>query len=348
MHDDRRRWRSAGREQHRRPGDRVEAHDVLSDDVDPLARLEPVPPVEVVVRTVSEGRDVVRERVVPDVHHLRRIAGHRNAPAARPGDRARNAEIFEPAGDECPRLLMSRLGNHAERARVEQRREPVGVAGEPEEVVVFVDDLGSDVVLGASPVCELVGGDEALAPHAVEATVRTAVDVASRHACFPEAPGAIDVTRIRRRPDEIVVPDVERARERPEDSGVSIDERAHGNARALGGEHVRQAVLVGAGEQADVGAAQPVIARDRVRLHQLEREAEMRLRVDEGNRGRDVDRGHRASSRRPAAARWRKHDGHGEPGKPTRGRGANYLCAALRVGGSMSMAIANVRCMSAW
>ena len=93
----------AGAPQQGRPDDGVELEDVLGQQVD-VGR--PVAPLRVVARPrVGKRRDVVDERVDPDVDHLLGIPGHGDAP----GDRlAADRDVVEAALDERQGLVVAR------------------------------------------------------------------------------------------------------------------------------------------------------------------------------------------------------------------------------------------------
>jgi hypothetical protein len=78
MREDAPRRLEPGGHQEGRPVDRVEAQDVLADEVD-VGR----PPLREsigIIRIARRG-DVVGQRVQPDIHHMRRVARHGHAPA---------------------------------------------------------------------------------------------------------------------------------------------------------------------------------------------------------------------------------------------------------------------------
>src|SRR5579872_6130266 len=80
MRVDTARQRQSGRHQERGPVHRMEANDVLADDVDVGG---PVFPARGVFVGEAAGGDVVVQRVEPDVHDVVGRTGYRNAPAER-------------------------------------------------------------------------------------------------------------------------------------------------------------------------------------------------------------------------------------------------------------------------
>src|SRR5690606_27281566 len=74
--------------------------------------------------------------------------------------------------------------------------------------------------------------------------------------------------------------------------GIAIDELARRHAFALCGDDVLQAVVIRAGHETNVAAAQPAVTRQDVGEHELVREAEVWPRVYVRNGGGDERRGH--------------------------------------------------------
>ena len=93
--------------------------------------------------------------------------------------------------------------------------------------------------------------------------------------------------------DHVVHGQVQRPRQAGERGGVGGNELPHRDARRLRRKHVLERVVVGPGLEPDLFAGAPVIPGEDVGLHEFEREAQMRARVDVGNRGGDVSAGHR-------------------------------------------------------
>ncbi len=92
-----RRQRQAGREEERRPEHRVEAQDVLADEVNalgPFGWSQNSAVVRVVRGAEAERGDVVRERVEPDVDDVARVPRKRDPPLHL---RARDGEVVQPA-----------------------------------------------------------------------------------------------------------------------------------------------------------------------------------------------------------------------------------------------------------
>ena len=131
------RQRQTGRQQERRPVDGVLTDDLLADQMHVgrpvLARTARR---RRIVRAVADRGHVVGQRVEPDVHHVRRIVGNRNAPLER---RAADAQILEAVLEKRHHLVA------ATRRRHEIRMLPVVVEqrllerGQPEEVALLGD-----------------------------------------------------------------------------------------------------------------------------------------------------------------------------------------------------------------
>src|SRR5436190_24014714 len=91
------------------------AQDVLADEVEPRAAVLPaLLPIAVeecrVGAPVSERRDVVGERVEPDVDRVPGVPGKWNAPSE---TRAAHREIAQAALDEGANLVATRSRTHA-------------------------------------------------------------------------------------------------------------------------------------------------------------------------------------------------------------------------------------------
>ena len=203
------RQRLAGREQHGRPVDGVEAQDALADDVHPTSaaprassagrRASPLR-----MRAVIERGDVVGQRVDPDVHHLAGVARHRDPPAARPRPRAGDGEVLQARLDEAQHLVAPRCRDDAQPAAGDQVVELVAVAREAEEAVLLLDQLRHRAVVGAAAVDQLVLVVELLAADAVEPAVATRVEVPRRR--WPARAGApLQVAGVDAGADEVVV-----------------------------------------------------------------------------------------------------------------------------------------------
>ncbi len=288
MHIDLRRRRQVGGHQHRRPVDDVEADDVLADDVDAVRIVEPVALEQLAVLGVVERGDVVAERVDPDVHHLVGIARHGHAPAVTATGLARDGEILQPLVDEREHLLAAVLRLDQHFVTGDQVAQSILVGGEAEEVVLLVDPLRLGAVDRAALVDQLLRLVEALALDAVEPLVMTGVDVAVGGDHLPQLLRAGRVARVGAGPDEIVSREMQRTAQRLEPRRVAIDEIADGDALALGGLDVGEGVLVGAGEKSGVVAVLAVPAGEHVALDRLQREADVWLAVDVGDRRGDV------------------------------------------------------------
>lgn len=170
------------------------------------------------------------------------------------------------------------------------------MARQAEEVVLLLDLVGHGAVDRAEAAVELALGVELLAADAVQAAVGALVDVAGAVARSPEAPDAGTVAFFGAGADEVVERQVQRRAQAEEQPGVARHEVGRRHAFALGGLDVLEAVLVGAGQEPDIVAPQPPVARERVGDDVLERMADMRLGVDvRDGRGDEPRRGSRAA-----------------------------------------------------
>ena len=131
------------------------------------------------------------------------------------------------------------------------------MAGQAEEPVLLGHAVQPGEVLGAAAVDSLVGGVEALAPHAVVTLVGPPVQVAGLGAAPPQPLDRRCVARVGARAHEVVEGDVERRGEGGEARRMLGDVLGRRHPRSVGGEHVLEGVVVGASEEADLVAGGP-------------------------------------------------------------------------------------------
>ena len=146
-------------------------------------------------------------------------------------------------------------------------------------------------MIRAAAVAQFVWRVELFAADAVEPLVMLAVQIARLGASPPEPLHPRPVPGITARVDHIVNRQPERLAQRHERRSVPVNEFLDRNARRLGGQHVRQRIVVGAGLEADLVTTLTVVARQHVGLDQLQRMAKVRPAVDVGNGGGEVGTG---------------------------------------------------------
>jgi len=148
-------------------------------------------------------------------------------------------------------------------------------------------------VLRTAPGCQFRRRVELLAADAVQALVVPAVQVAARGAGTPEALDSGSVPRVAAGADEVVDAEAERLGQAEEGGGVGVDELLHSDSRRLRGKHVLERVVVGPRLEPDLLVEVPAVPGEHVGLHELEREAQVRARVDVRDRRGDVAACHR-------------------------------------------------------
>ena len=279
--------------EHGRPEDRVEARDVLADDMQ--VRRPPVLEGGRVVRE-ARSRDVVDESVVPDVDDpgLRvpravlaqgRVAvlGDRERdppPARRP--LAADREVLQAAADEPQHLVASVVRLDEVRVLREVRLEALLVSGQPKEPVLLGQPLEGDVRViradrAARRLVDIGRVAEALV-RAVPALIGTEIDVAVGVGPADHLLGGPDVVGIGR-PDEAIRTDGQSVLSRLEVADLLVDERLRRPTfvqRALGDV---DRVLICPGQEARLIALHPVPACDDVRPDHLVQGVQARLVV---------------------------------------------------------------------
>ena len=294
--EDAARQRQSRTHQHRRPDDAVETGDVLPDDVQigRPPRLE-----QPVVGAVPDSRDVVDERVDPDINHAVGIGRHRNAPRlAGPAHR----DVVEAGLEQAEHLVAADLRLQELRMGRVVIEQALPVLRQPEEMVLLLDPLRRLAVDRAVAVLEVLLRLERLARDAVPPLVVAVIDVAGVGQSRDQGRHAGPVARLRRA-DEVVERDVE---PRPDVTERLLHVVAEGErldtqlASAL--EDVLR-VLVVAHHEAGLDAAQPLVAGDDVGRNLLVGRPEVGAAVDVVDRRGDVEPGHRVRERFPCSGR---------------------------------------------
>jgi len=274
----------ARRQEHGRPVDTVEAADVLPDEV--RAR-PPAGELVLVARlSVPGGRDVVRQRVEPDVGHVRRIPRDRHAPAERG---AAHGEVEEAALDEAEGLVApARRMDHVGMVGV-PRQQAVLEPAQAEEVVLLLhlDDLAA----AAAVLLHVAGGDVLLVRDRVPASIGAELDVAGLVAGLEERADRLVVTGLGGA-DELVVGDVEEPPRVLEPLHGAVGPLEGGDAVGLGGLLDLEAVLVRAGQIEDVVSSEAPPTRRRVADQRRVGVADVRRVVHVEDRGGQVEAGH--------------------------------------------------------
>src|SRR6478609_774217 len=179
--------RQAGAEQDGRPIHGMKAQNALADQVFArAARRLPVARKVAVRRWESERREVARERVEPNVNHLRWVARHGDAPSSGPVPAPRHAEVREAGPHEAERLVQALTWLHAEATALQRGQDGLAVAREPKEPVRLLDELGRFAVLRTTTVAKLRRLQEGLAACAVQAHVWLGVEIAGFRAAPPQ------------------------------------------------------------------------------------------------------------------------------------------------------------------
>ena len=189
----------AGAHQQGRPDDGVELEDVLGEEVE----RRPVDRREVLAGPgVRERREVVDERVDPDVDHLLVVPRHGHAP----GDaRAADADVLEALLDERERLVEARPRLDPAGMRAEVLGQAVLVAAQQEVVVLLLEPDRLDAVVRAEALRrEVALVPEAFAGGAVEAAVGALLHVSGGLELLDEGLHVGFVLGVRRADEEVV------------------------------------------------------------------------------------------------------------------------------------------------
>mmetsp|Transcript_37478 Transcript_37478/g.98466 ORF Transcript_37478/g.98466 Transcript_37478/m.98466 type:complete len:306 (-) Transcript_37478:108-1025(-) len=297
--------RQARRHQEGWPIDGVEAQDVLADHV--KARRPVLGELRPLHVRVAEGRDVIRQRVEPHVHHVtvgighvgrRRVAWHRDAPTKR---RARDREVAQAVAHERQHLVTARRRLDEVGVRCDVGFDLLAVRRQLEEVRRLRHPLDGSTGRRLA-VDELRLRVEGLIAHRVPALVRVEVDVARREQLQPQRLRRRLVRRVRR-PDELIRREAVRRDEFPERVRHSVREGLRRLAGGVGRLLDLLAMLVRPREEVHLVAVQPLEARHHVARERSVRVADVRhaVHIVDGRRheeGRLLRRGGREAHAR--------------------------------------------------
>src|SRR5262249_3075087 len=148
-----------------------------------------------VTGSVSEHREVVRQRVEPDVHDVFRIVGNGNAPLKR---RPADAEILQAALDEGSDLFEASLRLEKIRMLRVEIEERLLILRQAEVIALFLQALDLAAAGRTSAVDQLRFWNEDLIDRAVPAFVIALVKVSIPCDLPPDLLGRTNVPRLRR------------------------------------------------------------------------------------------------------------------------------------------------------
>ena len=271
--------RLAERHQDDGPVNRMEAHDVLADDVQ-IGRPELFIRIARAVGVIADGSDIVGKRIDPDIDDVPVVKIHGDSPLE---GAARHTEVLQPGTEEViDHLVPARSGNDKILVRFDVCKQPVLVFGKAQEICLLARAGNRRAAIGAAAVHNLRVGPEGFAGLAVVALIRALVDVAllvELSEYFLHHPFVLWVGRT----DEPVIGHAERIPDRADLTRHAVDIRL-GRDAGLGRTVLDLLpMLVGAGEEKHVLAALALIARDRVGQYRLVHVADMRLLRSIGN-----------------------------------------------------------------
>ena len=275
----------AGGEEHRRPDDGVETGDVLAHEVE--VRRPPFVPTGFVV-AVTGGREIVDERVEPDIDDAPVVEGNRNAPVEAG---SAHGEVEEARFEDIPQFVAAGFRFDETGVVAVEVEQPVAVRRESEEVVALADPVRFVVMDGAASLREVFLLFEGFAGNAVPALVGAFVEIAGVADGDEEFldRGAVALLG---GADELVEGDVQLRPDAAEDflHPFAVVERVE---PLLGGlpAHI-QRVLVGAHEEVGVVSGGAPEAGDHIGGDLLVGGSEVGRRVDIVDRRGEVVAGH--------------------------------------------------------
>ena len=166
----------ARRHQERWPVHRVEANDVLADDVQ-IGR--PETPIPVGLIGEADARDVIGERIDPDVHHVIGGVRYLHAPVE---SGARDREVLQAAFDEAHHLIAACVRADEIGLALIERQKLVLIGRQPEKIGLFLDPFHRRALRAATDIVLADGGFVlavvGLVAHRIPAGIDVDIDIA--------------------------------------------------------------------------------------------------------------------------------------------------------------------------
>ncbi len=267
------------------PVDRMEARDVLTDDVC-IGR--PIAPFLVRSVGIAECRDVVCQGVDPDIHDMLFVTRHWNAPIE---GRARNRQVLQARLDEAHDLVAAFRRHNEARIFLVKIKQPVLIGRKAEEIAFLLDPFDgrtlravANAILADFRFLFTVIG---FVTHGVPTGISTLVDIAIVGHRFPDSLAGL-VMPLLRGADIVIVGAVQHVGHLPKCSRIAVCKLPRRDAflaRAL--QHL-DAVFVRTGQKENILAIQSLKTRHGIGRDKFIRMADVRLSVWISDRGSDV------------------------------------------------------------
>jgi len=210
---------------------------------------------------VAAGRHVVDQRVEPDVHHVRVVAGHRDPPLQ--GGSGDGLVAHAPL-EEADDLVVAAARHNALQILFVIGQELVDVLRRAEEVALLLHHLKRPFAVGTGFVLAHAAlGNVRLAGDAVPPLVLPFIDVALIEELLEDGLHRLVVTLLGGA-DEVVVGDVERLPEILEVAHRPVGKFARREPLGCGALLNLLSVLVGPGEEENVEPLHPFVPAHRV------------------------------------------------------------------------------------
>ena len=288
------------RHQKGRPIDGVKAHDVLADE---MRAGRPEFPALGVCVWVAGGGDVISQRIKPDIHHMRGIARHLDAPGEA-GPRNGKVEflrlfreILEPLQHKGAHFIAPRFGLHInplgmafrQIKAAQQFGQPFGQAKEIRWLPHPFHRRARWRVFHSVAFGQFIRAVKRLITHRIPAFIMAQVNLIAPGQFFPKRGTGGLVARFRGA-DEIIIGKAERRGQVAEMLADLIREGLRFHPRIARGLFHLLAMLIRAGQEKHLMARQPPPARQHIRRHRGIGVAHMRLVIHIINGRGDVAR----------------------------------------------------------
>ena len=232
------------------------------------------------VRVVSDARDVIAQRIQPDIDHMLVVKVNGNSPfEGRPG----HTQILKPGQQKIiHHLVFAGCGLNKFRVLVNMLNQPVRILAHTEKVRLFFGRLHFSAAIGTFSVHQLTLRPEGFAGRTIHPLIRSLIDIALVIKAFENLLHLLFM-RFVRGADKFVIGDIQHITHSLNYPGNLIHEFFGRNAGLLGLQLNLLAMLIRSRLEKDVVALLSLKPGDAVRQHNLIVIADMRLAGRIGN-----------------------------------------------------------------
>ena len=233
----------------------------------------------------AHARDVVRQRVDPDIEHVLGIVRPFDTPIK---SGATDREVSKPRRDKRSHFVSPSIGLNAMRVRIVPLQKRLLILAEPEEIALLLNPFHLGARRLHMTVFDFGLVKKRFIGGGVPSRIRIEIDIAVGFHTIDDFGHNFGVIRIRRA-DKPVVGQLEFLKEPLETCRVLVREFFWRNPQFFRRTLNLETMLISAGQKENVCTSLPIMTRHRIRQNRGVGVTDMGLAVDVVNRGRDVE-----------------------------------------------------------